>query len=244
LDFYEAIASHYDQIIGASNLRQAVEGFVDSLLARHRVGSAMDAACGTGRYAIALASRGVRTTGVDISPAMLEEARKLSPAGVTVEWLASPMQALPRVGPFDLVLCMGNSLPHLLSDADLRATLEGFHRALAPGGLLGLHLLNYHRLLAGGERVVGIDRHGSTEYLRFYDFLPQAVRFNILQIDWAGPSASHRLHSTVLRPWTSAELSGAVTHAGLSDVELYGDLGQSSFDPRQSDTVLLLARKP
>ena len=43
------------------------------------------------------------------------------------------MQNLPAslAGPFDALLCMGNSLPHLLTDEDLTAALSGFRRRLA-----------------------------------------------------------------------------------------------------------------
>ena len=73
-------------------------------------------------------------------------------------------------GPLDAALCMGNSLPHLLTDADLSAALESFRRVLRPGGLLATQVLNYARVLARGERIVGIDRHGERLYVRFYDF--------------------------------------------------------------------------
>ena len=39
--------------------------------------SMLDIACGKGRHALAMAEKGFQVTGIDISPAMIEEARKL-----------------------------------------------------------------------------------------------------------------------------------------------------------------------
>lgn len=45
-----------------------------------RAGSCvLDVACGAGRYSRALASRGVRVTGVDLSPELIDAARERSP---------------------------------------------------------------------------------------------------------------------------------------------------------------------
>ena len=41
------------------------------------------------------------------------------------------------------MLCLGNSLPHLLTQADLVAALRGMASVLRPGGLLILQNLNY-----------------------------------------------------------------------------------------------------
>ena len=62
-------------------------------------------------------------------------------------------------------------------------------------------VLNYARVLARGERIVGVNRAAGREYVRFYDFLPGRVQFNILQIAWHGDRCEHRLSSTMLRPF-------------------------------------------
>jgi glycine/sarcosine N-methyltransferase len=246
MDFYDEIADAYDDITGAPAREPAAREFVAAFLDRYRPGSALDAACGNGMYALALARAGLDVTGADISPGMIENARRHA-AGARVRWVQAPMQLLADAvtGPFDAILCMGNSIPHLLTDADLAAALNSFARLAAPGGVIVLNLLNYARLQASGERIVGIDRRGQHEYIRFYDFLDtDRVRFNILAVDWSSASGepSHQLHSTTLRPYTCSALRDALLAHGCRDVEFFSGLRFAPFDPNTSDTVTLVAR--
>src|ERR1700722_18814116 len=70
----------------------------------------LDAPCGHGRIARRLAAAGMEVTGVDITPAYLEQARadpQLAPNAVT--YLEGDVRALPVAGPFDAVVCWLNS---------------------------------------------------------------------------------------------------------------------------------------
>ena len=255
MDFYDEIAEQYDQVTGAAGRRERAEGFVRELAARQQtrgqpIRAALDVACGNGLYAILLAQMGARAVGADISLAMLDQARRSAQAqGAHVEWVLAAMQdlawALPpgERGPFDAVLCMGNSIPHLMSDAELDLAIGGFLERLNEGGIVVLQLLNYARVPARQERIVGITRHGDKEYVRFYDFLPGHLRFNILEIDWSGPSPSHRLHSTELRPYTAADLRQALTRHGCGSGELFGNLEFTPFDEDRDETVMLVGRR-
>lgn len=105
-------------------------------LALHDGARVLDAGCGTGQYAIALALRGCAVTGIDLAPAMIERARThAGTAGVSIDW---------RVG--DIVGATSD-LPDKFFDAvharvvlqfvpDLSATLLEFRRCLREGGRL------------------------------------------------------------------------------------------------------------
>ncbi len=246
--FYDEIADDYDDITSAHAREPGARAFVSMLLERYRPGSALDAACGNGMYTVALAQAGLAVSGSDISAPMLDHARQRAlDAGVTAQWVQAPMQLLADTlaGPFDAVLCMGNSIPHLLTGADLDAALGAFAQLTAPGGIIVLNLLNYPRLQAAGERLVGIDRRGQREYIRFYDFLdPDRIRFNILAVDWSsGPAKTptHRLHSTTLRPYPWTLLRDALLALGCRDLEFFSGLRFEPFDPTLSDTLTLIA---
>ncbi|MHC4984868.1 MAG: class I SAM-dependent methyltransferase [Planctomycetota bacterium] len=242
MDFYDQIAAEYDRIVAQGDRAEGARRFVASLAERHALTSAVDVACGTGLYAQALAEHGADVVAADISEPMLQQAR-LAVDDPRIRWVCAPMQALADHvdGPVDAVLCMGNSLPHLLTDDDLAATLAGFHSMLAPGGVAVVQLLNYHRLLATGERIVGATRSGDSQYLRFYDFGPDRIQFNVLEMHWTGAQCEHRLHQTPLRPLTAAEVEPAFTAAGFVNVQTFGGLDLSPFVPTESDQLLLIA---
>lgn len=245
VSFYDDIAADYDRIVGGAKRAAAAEGFVAWLAGSRPLRRALEVACGTGLYARALGRRDIEVVAADVSEAMLQQAKaQTTPADGRIEWLAEPMQTIAQhvAGPFDAVLCMGNSLPHLLSDADLRAALEAFRAVLAESGVVVIHLLNYARVLARRERIVGVTREGDREYVRFYDFLPERVQFNILELHWEGGACRHELHQTTLRPYTAGQLKVALARAGFAAVELYNGPAVGPFSETESDQLLLVAR--
>jgi ubiquinone/menaquinone biosynthesis C-methylase UbiE len=97
-------------------------------------GTALDVACGEGRNAVWLASKGWRVTGVDFSRAGLAKAQRLATdRGVEVTWVeADVVEWQPPTASFDLVVVMYLHLPA----EQRRRALAHAAAALAPGGVL------------------------------------------------------------------------------------------------------------
>lgn len=91
----------------------------------------LDVPCGAGRLSVALASRGYRLTGVDLSPAFLDRARAADRAG-NVAWEQRDMRDLPWGARFDGAFCVGNSFGYLDDDGNA-AFLRAVASALKPG---------------------------------------------------------------------------------------------------------------
>ncbi|MHC4563003.1 MAG: methyltransferase domain-containing protein [Planctomycetota bacterium] len=245
-DFYDHIADEYDQIVQSTSRAPAIRAFAQQLTGRWPIRTALDVAAGAGAYACALAEAGAETTAIDLSEAMVQRGRdETERKGLVIQWRCGPMQEVDRhvSGRFDAIVCMGNSLPHLLDAGDLARTFDAFASLLADDGVVVAGLLNYHRILAETERIVGISRSGDVEYVRFYDFLDDLVRFNILRIEWQGGKASHQLNGTLLRPYRAQELAEAAQAPGLEDVTVFGSLAFEPFDEAKSDVVVVTARK-
>jgi len=244
--FYDLLADHYDELTDTPARSKAAQAFVAEFLKRYPCKSALDVACGTGVYTLPLAKAGVAATGSDLSQSMLDRAAQAANGvGLSIPFVQASMQELSQriTGPFEAILCMGNSLPHLVSDADLDAAVASFVGLLSPGGVLAVQLLNYTRVLQDRERVVGVDRHEPRVYVRFYDFLENLVRFNVLEMDLSGNQVTHTLHETTLRPLQAGELHTLMTRHGLHDIELFGSGKFEPFDPATSQTLLVVGRK-
>lgn len=73
-------------------------------------GRVLDLACGTGFHSRNLNACGFSVTGVDNSPAMLEQAEKLSSKDSKISWINSDITNLSGIsGAFDLALLIGNT---------------------------------------------------------------------------------------------------------------------------------------
>lgn len=122
---YRVWASTYDQPNSSFEIdTPVIKDIVDAL----PVGVALDAACGTGRYASVLADRGYQVIGVDSSPEMLARARTRVPQG---EFLFGDLSQLPVADTsVDLVTC-ALALTHVSS---LQPAIAEFARVLRPGG--------------------------------------------------------------------------------------------------------------
>lgn len=245
--FYDQLAADYDGLTHASKRTAAARNFVRELHRRAPFSSALDAACGTGVFTRPLAEFASRVCGADLSAEMLRRAEHESPHTATnIQWLEAPMQNLPEAldTPFECILCMGNSLPHLLTRADLHKALQGFAHLLTADGSLVLHQLNYDRLLAGGERLVGATRSENTTYVRFYDFQGERIIFNVVATQWFENDKNHtQWHSTTLRPHRTAELIEILQNVGFKTIESYGDLSFSPYAPAESDLLVLRATR-
>ncbi len=108
--------------------------FVAEALADVAPGRALDLACGEGRNAIWLASRGWEVTAVDFSDVAIERGRKLAAEqGVEVDWqVADVTRFQDAIRSRDLVLISYLQVPR----DDRRAVLARAARALALGGRL------------------------------------------------------------------------------------------------------------
>ncbi|HEX7162044.1 MAG TPA: class I SAM-dependent methyltransferase [Trebonia sp.] len=166
---YEQQSAGYDAEAGGG-LFATDEPVVAECLSGRVPGIALDAACGTGRFAEFLATRGHRVIGVDSSPDMLAHARRRVPDG---EFHVAELDQLPLPDDaVDVIVC-ALALVHL---PRLQPVLAEFARVLRPGGDLVISDIHHElvtrggvikaRGLAGEPCIAATYRHRLGDYLR------------------------------------------------------------------------------
>ncbi len=90
----------------------------------------LDVMCGSARLARPLAEMGYRVTGLDLSPAMLADARRM-PLPPTLSLVQGDIRDLDAQDRFDGAFCFGNSWGYL-THGDNLAFLHRLHSALKP----------------------------------------------------------------------------------------------------------------
>ncbi|MBD3225292.1 MAG: methyltransferase domain-containing protein [Caldithrix sp.] len=242
--FYQTVSRFYDQMTGFEKRLHKEKEIMQKWVERYRCKTALDAACGTGLHTIVLNQLGITATGADLSREMLQQARQNSEAlGLSIAWLDVPMQDLSdhTDQEVDILFCLGNSIPHLLSTEELERTFSGFRKLVRPVGILAIQILNYENILKNAERIVGIKKAGGHTFVRFYDFLQNTIRFNILSIEEDEKGLHHTLSSTELYPYRWQELQSFLDKAGFHTFELYGDMLFSEYHPDHSSNLVIVA---
>ncbi len=137
--FHDQEAASYDGLCYTQNTAQEVEFLIETLQLAAGA-SILDVGCGTGRHAIALARRGYRVTGLDLSDGMLARAReKAQAAQVEINWIQGDASRFALAREFDAVICVCEGAFGLLGGADDSieqplAILRNVSRSLKPGG--------------------------------------------------------------------------------------------------------------
>jgi glycine/sarcosine N-methyltransferase len=246
---YDDLAADYDRFVNWQARLSHELPFLDARFQEHGVRRVLDAACGTGQHAVALAQRGYEVAGADLSTAMIERARQNASAqGVDVSFKVAGMGELAPLGEgFDAVLCLGNSLPHLLSADAVGKALVDFAAVLRPGGLLVIQNRNFNQVWARRERFMPPQAYrgeaGEWLFLRFYDFHDETVTFNMIRLRRTDQGWAQQVESTELRPIFRDDLASALATAGFGQVTFYGSYDGSSFDPMQSGDLIAVALK-
>jgi SAM-dependent methyltransferase len=132
---YDAIADVYDHFTAHHRYDEwcaTLEGLASEQgLRGNRL---LDLACGTGKSFMPFLRRGYDVVACDLSEAMLEQAREK--AGPDVRLLRRDMRELERLGTFDLVTCLSDSVNYLTAPDDLAGCFGGVAKNLAPDGLM------------------------------------------------------------------------------------------------------------
>ena len=152
--FYDNLASQYDKLFldwQATIQEQAV--ILDRLFADHgfdKSARILDCACGIGTQAIGLAVQGYNMTASDISNAELAQAReRATKNNVQLRFINADFRALSEAfsEQFDIVICMDNALPHMLTKSALEAAIKSITNQIADGGMFVASIRDYDALL-------------------------------------------------------------------------------------------------
>jgi SAM-dependent methyltransferase len=146
MDVHQTTRRSYDTVAGAyaGRLRDELDGkpldraLLAALLEQRPAGTPVaDLGCGPGHVTGWLAARGATAVGVDLSPGMIEVARREQPGA---EFRVGDLLSLPAAdGEFGAVIAF-YSVIHL-TPGELPAALAELYRVLRPGGLA---LLAFH----------------------------------------------------------------------------------------------------
>jgi SAM-dependent methyltransferase len=198
--------------------------------------------------AIAMANRGLRVTGVDLSPDMLKIARQQAATeGLRVKFLQQDMRSLSLRGRFDLVTCWFDSLNYLLEIDDLARTFAGVSRVLDENGIFIFDVNTIRALAVEWVREPSyIHLNSGDSFLVSVPQYDAATKIASLHITgfarenerWVRIDEVHKERGYTLR-----EIRQCLTRADLREIACWASLDKMDKPKRNTARVWFVARK-
>lgn len=217
---YDAFAADYDDFTETLNYEPWLVEVLPRLERWGLAGkSLLDVACGTGKSLIPMVERGWECSGCDISPAMVQIAREK--LGDRAQLTVADMRHLPRLGSFDLVWSLNDSINYLLDLGQLELALCAMRENMADAGLLvfDLNTLLTYRTFFAERHVVERDGrrlawHGETSR----DHASGSIATASFEVE--GKAAGGHVHLQCHFP--EAQVRAALDAAGLETLDILG----------------------
>ncbi|MHA2314828.1 MAG: class I SAM-dependent methyltransferase [Candidatus Hermodarchaeia archaeon] len=250
---FEDLAFIYDQAIDWEQRLAREIPFLTKFVQDKPNARILDLACGSGRHAVALASQGYEVTGLDLSPQMVKAAKhRAKEKGVSVQFSIADMRHLRELleNPFDLVICLGNSLALLPALSDVQQTITNVHQLLTQGGSFVSQILNFEEIRLTGFRFFPL-KSGRTKngeevvFARFFE--PQKTdesrHLVFLGITRTESGWQPKLSSQQVLQLDNQILKSALNKAGFKHLVFYQDYNEQSFNPLQSRNLISIGTK-
>ncbi len=193
-----------------------------------RPARSLDLGCGTGTLAILMAEAGWEAIGLDLSEAMLAQAKqKALDAGQVVDFVQQDMRDFRIEAAVTLVTSFYDTLNHLLFAEDLHSTFCCVARMLPPGGLFVFDVnteATFRQLWGGATHFIDAPK-ASTVYRTSYDAETRLAKGLITGFLRRGDTYEKFEEEILERYWPPEEMAKHLAEAGLHPIR------QEVFNP-------------
>lgn len=252
MEAFDDLALVYDQAINWTQRLNHELPFLRVLLENQPQARVLDLACGSGRHAIALATQGYEVTGLDASQSMIDTAIHLAQEEkVQVQFLVGDMQDAKTLleAPFDLVMCLGNSLALLPHHKTLNQTLKGVRSLLGQTGTFVAQVLNFQEIYQTGFRFFPL-KSGTTNtgeevvFARFFEPITDRTTATLVFTGFIKRKSTWdvKVNTQTVLQLTHALLDQSLQDAGFKDVQYYANYEGAPFSASESRNLIAVAR--
>jgi SAM-dependent methyltransferase len=234
--FYDELAPFYHLLYGDWEQSIAHQGAALAALLRDRGIDAdaplHDAASGIGTQTLGLLQQGYRVSASDLSPGAIERLRiEVARRGLSANARVDDLRTLAHVASASMaaVLACDNSIPHLLSDAEILSAFKSCYRCLRPGGIAVFSVRDYATIERRNPdvRPYGMHREDGRRLLAVqvweWDGDQYDLRLYLTSESSAGACETRVLKSRYYAV-SIAKLLSLMTAAGFLDVERRDDV--------------------
>lgn len=241
--FEDWFDSPYYPVLYKNRDAKEAHAFLDKLLRHLKINKGahiLDLACGRGRHSYYLARKGYFVTGADLSEKSLLSAQnyclRYSPAlyGKRLQYVRKDMRQIIRKNSFNAVLNLFTSFGYFEKDSDNMRVLMSVKSQMKKNGVFILDFLNSDKAEAElkKEEIKTID--GIT--FRLNRSLHNGFFIKKIQVN--GKTFHEKVKSLGQK-----DFNRYFSKTGMQIVKKFGDYDLSNFDEKNSDRLILVAKK-
>ncbi|MFT5971061.1 MAG: SAM-dependent methyltransferase [Flavobacteriales bacterium] len=230
--------TYYHILYGERDYTEA-EWFISNLVNYLKPSSKanfLDLACGRGRHAIYLNSKGFETAGVDLSSASIKVAHQS--ANETLHFDVHDMRKTYKKEAFDYVFNLFTSFGYFEDDTDNLKCIQAIANNLKPGGRLVMDFMNAKKVMLGLVAEEVKEAEGITFKIN------RSINSGhiIKQISFEDDEEPFHFEERV-RALQLFDFQELFQKSGLSITDLFGDYELNPFNALVSDRLILVAEK-
>ncbi|MDW7659250.1 MAG: class I SAM-dependent methyltransferase [Bacillota bacterium] len=202
----------------------------------------LDLGCGTGGFCLEMAGRGYDPIGIDASPAMLSVARDKQKAhsgsigAPACLFLQQDISRFELYGTVDIIVCLMDTLNHLVRKDQARRLLRLCSHYLNPGGIIIFDLASWRHLSTTlGQNLFFYDQSGYT--LFWQNHFSRAKKLSTAEITLfvAEPNGRYRRNDECIREryFDKSDIAEFIQETKLDLAAHHGD--KTLARPRAAD---------
>lgn len=188
--------------------------------------SILDVSCGIGTQSIGLAKNGYNVHASDISPKEIERAKNESKRQkVQVKYSVADMRKSfqHHQREFDLLISCDNSVPHLLSDAEILSAFKEFYNCINVGGGCLLTIRDYEKEEKNGIQIkpYSVTVHDGVKHIIFqtWEFSGDIYDLSMyLTVDDGNSEPKTTVFRTKYYAVSTSKIISLLGEAGFQDV--------------------------
>ncbi len=242
-DFFDELSVQYDSMIPFEKAVELKKKLFKNIL-RDNHKTIADIGCGTGSDSIALAEMGYNVKSFDPSAQMLDKAKlNANKRGLDLNSYQFGASQIPDDfnGKFDIVISIGNTFANIEKES-FQPSVKKCYDLLKEQGSLFIQVLNYKLIIKENKRIVNITESEEHFFIRFYDFINDEIKFNILKFSKANPKENN-LITTSVYPYSAKDFNNSLLEAGFKSIKLYSDANKNEFKEDTSKDLFIKAAK-
>lgn len=243
---YDLFAKYYDAL-HYNEFSFHAAYYLDDILASLNFDGTdvLDLACGTGTTALWFAEQGYNVTAIDFSTAMLYCARKKVLKGdLKINFRKLDMRKLGYHNKFNMVICLFDSLNHIVKQNELEQVFKNVSHALKPNGYFLFDMITPYELLTQWNNTVRHESNGNISLLLHSEYYKKSRLSKIKArfIRKSGKRIQQHIRHFQNKAYTQNEIKQTIKKSGLCLLNQYHCF---TFDPpnRKTNRIFYVTQK-